>query len=87
VQALASIFAPFMLTQTLHYFTTQNAPVYFPGAAFTLASVVCAISLLPLMQGLRTAPRIEEQPADPPGEAAPEPGGPAPDPKAAPQSA
>ena len=51
VQALASIFAPFMLTQTLHYFTTENAPVYFPGAAFTLAAVVCAISLLPADAG------------------------------------
>ena len=38
------------------------------GAAFALASVICAISLLPLMRGLATAPKLEEQPADPPGE-------------------
>jgi DHA1 family tetracycline resistance protein-like MFS transporter len=84
VQALASIFAPFTLTQTLHYFTAGNAPVYFPGAAFALSAIVCALALLPLLQGLRTVPKVEEQPADPAGERVPEESV---DPKAAPQSA
>jgi DHA1 family tetracycline resistance protein-like MFS transporter len=68
VQALASIFAPFTLTQTLHYFTNVDAPVHFAGAAFTLAAIVCAISLLPLFRGLQTVPKIEEQPPDPASE-------------------
>ena len=72
VQSLTNVFAPLALTQTFHYFTASTAPVWFPGAAFALASVVCAISLLPLMRGLATAPKVEEQPADPPGEIAPE---------------
>ena len=55
-----------------HYFTSAGAPVYFPGAAFTLASVFCAISLIPLMRGLRIAPKVEAQPADPAGEAVPQ---------------
>jgi DHA1 family tetracycline resistance protein-like MFS transporter len=68
VQSLANVFAPLVMTQTFHYFTAPGAPVFFPGAAFTLASIVCAISLLPLMRGLSTAPKLEQQPLDPPGE-------------------
>lgn len=84
VQSLTNIFAPLALTQTFHYFTASTAPVWFPGAAFALASVVCAISLLPLMRGLATAPKVEEQPADPPGEIPPEEASPS---GAAPQTA
>ena len=72
VQALGNIFAPLAMTQTLYFFTHSGAPFYFPGAAFTLASIVCAISLLPLFQGLRTVPKLEEQPPDPAGEAVPD---------------
>jgi DHA1 family tetracycline resistance protein-like MFS transporter len=68
VQALGNVFAPLAMTQSFYYFTHSGAPVYYPGAAFTLASIVCAISLLPLFQGLRTVPKLEEQPADPAGE-------------------
>lgn len=72
VQSLTNIFAPLMLTQVFHYYTSPAAPVYFPGAAFALAAVICAISLLPLMRGLARAPKLEEQPEDPPGELPPE---------------
>jgi DHA1 family tetracycline resistance protein-like MFS transporter len=68
VQSLTNIFAPLLMTQTFHYFTVPGAPVYFPGAAFTLASIFCAISLLPLMRGLAAAPKVDLQPPDPPGE-------------------
>ena len=71
VQSLSNIFAPLAMTQTFHYFTSANAPAYFPGAAFTLASVFCAISLIPLIRGLRIAPKVEAQPADPVDEAVP----------------
>jgi DHA1 family tetracycline resistance protein-like MFS transporter len=69
VQSLSNIFAPLAMTQTFHYFTSVNAPVYFPGAAFALASVFCAISLIPLMRGLKIAPKMEAQPDDPAEEA------------------
>jgi DHA1 family tetracycline resistance protein-like MFS transporter len=72
VQALGNMIAPLVMTQTFFFFTHSNAPVYFPGAAFALASVVCAISMIPLIMGLRTVPKIEEQPADPRDEAVPE---------------
>lgn len=72
VQSLSNIFAPLAMTQTFHYFTSAQAPVYFPGAAFALASVFCAISLIPLMRGLKIAPKVEAQPADPVGEAVPQ---------------
>ena len=72
VQSLSNIFAPLAMTQTFHYFTSPGAPIYFPGAAFALASVFCAISLIPLVHGLKIAPKIEAQPADPAGEAVPQ---------------
>ena len=72
MQSLTNIFAPLMLTQVFHYYTSPAAPVYFPGAAFALAAIICTISLLPLMRGLKTAPKLEEQPPDPAGEAPPE---------------
>ena len=86
VQSLANVFAPLTLTGTLFFFTHSNAPFRFEGAAFALAAIVCTISMIPLIQGLRTVPKIEEQPADPAGEAVPEEGAVV-DPKAAPQSA
>jgi DHA1 family tetracycline resistance protein-like MFS transporter len=71
VQSLANMIAPLAMTQTFHYFTAPSAPVFFPGAAFALAAVFCAVSLLPLMHGLAVAPKVEEPPADPPAEATP----------------
>jgi DHA1 family tetracycline resistance protein-like MFS transporter len=89
VQALSNIFGPLAMTQSFFYFTHSNAPFFFPGAAFALASIVCALSMIPLLRGLKTVPKIEEQPADPPGETVPPEAGPqagkAPD--AAPQTA
>ena len=88
VQSLSNIFAPLMLTQVFHYYTSPAAPVYFPGAAFALAAIICTISLLPLMRGLKTAPKLEDQPPDPAGEAPPpETSGETPAPAAAAQTA
>jgi MFS transporter, DHA1 family, tetracycline resistance protein len=72
VQALANVLAPLAMTQTFFYFTHANAPFFFPGAAFALASIMCALSLIPLFRGLSMVPKVEQQPADPPGEAPPE---------------
>lgn len=46
--ALGSMFGPVMLTQTLAHFTEENAPIYFPGAAFALAGMLMAVSLVAL---------------------------------------
>ena len=68
VQSLTNMFAPLALTQTFHYFTSPAAPFFFPGVAFALASVICTLSLLPLLRGLATAPKVDQQPPDPKGE-------------------
>jgi DHA1 family tetracycline resistance protein-like MFS transporter len=68
IQALANMFSPLVMTQTFHYFTSPNAPWFFPGAAFALSAIVCTLSLIPLSRGLATAPKIEHQPPDPKGE-------------------
>lgn len=62
VQALGNMISPIAMTQTFFYFTHSNAPVYFPGAAFILATIVTTLSLLPLIQGLRTTPKVMEEP-------------------------
>ncbi len=46
----------------------ESAPFFFPGVAFALASVICTLSLLPLLRGLATAPKVDQQPPDPKGE-------------------
>jgi DHA1 family tetracycline resistance protein-like MFS transporter len=85
VQALANVFAPLAMTQAFYMFTHDGAPVFFPGAPFALAAVMVALSMIPLMRGLKIAPKVDQQPPDPPGETVPPPADPAPD--AAPQTA
>ena len=53
LQAFSMIFAPLVMTQTLHVFSTDEAPVYFPGAAFLLAAILTALALIPFILGVR----------------------------------
>ena len=53
LNAFSIIFAPLLMTQTLHAFSAPDAPVYFPGAAFLLASILTALCLIPFMLGVR----------------------------------
>lgn len=46
VMSLTSIISPLMMTQTFGYFSSDQAPVYFPGAAFLLAAILTAVALL-----------------------------------------
>jgi DHA1 family tetracycline resistance protein-like MFS transporter len=62
LNAFGSIFAPLIMTQTLHAFTREGAPVHFAGAAFLLAAVISAAAIIPLVVGLRASP----QPPSPP---------------------
>ena len=39
INAVATIVAPLMVTQTFWYFTTDSAPLYLPGAPFLLSAV------------------------------------------------
>lgn len=40
INAVATIIAPLMVTQTFWYFTQESAPVYLPGAPFLLSAVL-----------------------------------------------
>ncbi|RIJ26773.1 TCR/Tet family MFS transporter [Henriciella mobilis] len=53
LNAFSIILAPLLMTQTLHAFSAPGAPVYFPGAAFLLASILTAVALVPFMLGVR----------------------------------
>lgn len=53
LNAFSIIFAPLLMTQTLHAFSAPGAPVYFPGAAFLLAAILTAFALVPFLLGVR----------------------------------
>ncbi|WP_300396489.1 TCR/Tet family MFS transporter [Henriciella sp.] len=53
LNAFSVIFAPLLMTQTLHTFSAADAPVYFPGAAFLLAAILTGLSLIPFFLGVR----------------------------------
>ncbi len=46
LSSLANIVGPLMMTQTMAYFTRADGPVYFPGAAFVLASAMNLAGIL-----------------------------------------
>lgn len=52
IMALTLIFSPVLMTQTLQYFSSDSAPVYFPGAAFLLAAIITVIALIPFAIGI-----------------------------------
>ena len=45
INAVATIVAPLVVTQTFWYFTTDTAPIYLPGAPFLLSAVLVLISI------------------------------------------
>lgn len=60
IMALAMIISPIMMTQTLHVFSADDAPIYFPGAAFLLAAVLVALSIIPFLWGLAAKSPAED---------------------------
>lgn len=46
IMSLTSIISPLIMTQIFGYFTSDAAPIYFPGAAFVLASFLTVIALI-----------------------------------------
>ncbi|MDZ7684632.1 MAG: hypothetical protein U5O39_06175 [Gammaproteobacteria bacterium] len=46
MMSLAAILSPPLMTQTFGYFSSDAAPLYFPGAAFTLAALFTVGSLI-----------------------------------------
>ena len=54
INAVASIVAPMMMTQTFFYFTHSNAVAYLPGAPFLLAAVLVVGAILVYLPMLRS---------------------------------
>jgi len=53
MMSLTSIISPLLMTQTFGYFTSSQAPVYFPGAAFLLAGALTVGSLMLFIRATR----------------------------------
>ena len=53
---LSSFIAPPVMTQLFRRFTADDAPVHFPGAAFVLATILVAGSMLLLLKATRQPP-------------------------------
>ncbi|MEM5518605.1 TCR/Tet family MFS transporter [Henriciella sp. AS95] len=53
LQSLMLIFSPIIMTQTLHAFSADDAPIHFPGAAFMLAAIITALAAIPFILGVR----------------------------------
>jgi DHA1 family tetracycline resistance protein-like MFS transporter len=63
VSSLAQIAGPFVMTQTLAAFTSDGAPLYFPGAAFLLSAALMGICLILLAAQLKLHARPAVEPA------------------------
>jgi DHA1 family tetracycline resistance protein-like MFS transporter len=53
LHALAMIVSPMLMTSIFAAFTTENAPIYFPGAPFMLSMGLMALSLVIFLRGSR----------------------------------
>ncbi|MFT4520041.1 MAG: DHA1 family tetracycline resistance protein-like MFS transporter [Halioglobus sp.] len=53
--SLAAIISPVVMTQVFGYFTSETAPVYFPGAGFLLAAILTVLSLFLFVPYLRSS--------------------------------
>ncbi len=53
--SLTAIIGPLVMTQLFGYFTTERAPVYFPGAAFAFASLLTVVSIALFARATRAA--------------------------------
>lgn len=51
--SLAMIFSPLVMSQALHAYSRDDAPVHFPGAAFLLASGLTCLCAVPFLLGIR----------------------------------
>jgi DHA1 family tetracycline resistance protein-like MFS transporter len=55
--SLASIVAPFLFTYLFVKFTRPDSPVYFPGAAYVLAGLICLVALFNWLCRDKKSPR------------------------------
>jgi DHA1 family tetracycline resistance protein-like MFS transporter len=55
MMSLTTILGPLIMTQTLGRFSAAGAPIYFPGAAFILASALATLSLIIVLRAIAPA--------------------------------
>jgi DHA1 family tetracycline resistance protein-like MFS transporter len=60
VSSLAAIVSPPLMTQLFGYFTGDSTPLYFPGASYLLAALLCVFSLVLFVPRLRLAAKFHE---------------------------
>ena len=53
LNSLAMIIGPLTMNGALYWFTRENAPVHFGGAAFLLAAVLTVVAIVPFLRGVR----------------------------------
>ncbi len=59
INAVATIVAPLMVTQTFWFFTSATAPIYLPGAPFLLSGILTVLCIVVFMQTPRPKkPRV-----------------------------
>ncbi|HMN45904.1 MAG TPA: TCR/Tet family MFS transporter [Povalibacter sp.] len=51
--SIANVAGPLLMTQTLGYFTSVNAPAHFPGAAFVLAAAINTVGAVLIFSQMR----------------------------------
>ncbi len=64
IMAMTLIFSPVIMSQTLKHFSSDGAPIYFPGAAFLLAGIFILAAMIPFLIGVninREAIEAEEK--------------------------
>jgi DHA1 family tetracycline resistance protein-like MFS transporter len=61
--SLTAIISPLMMTQTFGYFTSPQAPVYFPGASFALAGILTVLSLVLFLRTTAAIDSVATQPS------------------------
>ena len=58
--SVTTIFGPLMMTNLFSYFTSKNAPVYFPGASFLMGALLTLLSVIFAMRSLSKFSRHEK---------------------------
>jgi MFS transporter, DHA1 family, tetracycline resistance protein len=58
--SIANVAGPLLMTQTLGYFTSAHAGIYFPGAAFALAAVINGLGALLIYSRMRKETEIHK---------------------------
>ena len=51
--SISSIIGPLLMTNLFAYFTSQQAPIFFPGAPFMMGAILTAMSVLFAMRSLK----------------------------------